>query len=70
MGGNGSYCESSPMFCGKIGTTWLEKLKEPLFVGLRGGWGGVLSNMPEAKWGKIGGMGENGSYCESYLMFC
>ena len=28
---------------------------------------GVLSNMPEEKWGN---MGENGSYCESYLMFC
>ena len=45
MGGNGSYGESFPMFCGKMGTTLCEKPKKPLFVGLRGGVeGGVLSN--------------------------
>ena len=59
MGGNGSYCESSLMSCGKMGTTLREKPKNPL-VGLGGGWGGggdVLSNIPEEKWEEMGDRG-------------
>ena len=44
--GNGSYCESFLMFCGKMGTMLREKPKKPPFVRL---WGGVLSNMSEEK---------------------
>ena len=37
MGENGSYCESSLMLCGKMGTALREQPKQPFFVGL---WGG------------------------------
>ena len=42
----------------KNGGNFAPEAQKPLFVGLGWGGGGVVSNMPEEKWGTMGGNGE------------
>ena len=61
MGGNGTYCENLPIFCGKMGATLCQNPQKTLFLGPGGLWGGVYcATCPGKNGGTWGKMEENG----------